>query len=130
MHGNQQPEVTLRDWSEDDLPLLERLMGDPDMTTYLGGPEPMDQIRKRHERYCQISDSGKGRMFMVVGSGRVTAGSVGDWETEWQGQLVWETGWSVLREFLGQGIATNASLAVVKQARRRQVSVHSCFSVS
>lgn len=118
MKGAQQTDVTIRQWSESDFPLLERLMGDPIMTAYLGGPEPPDQIRKRHERYCQLGDSNKGRMFViVVGSERVAAGSVGYWEIEWQGQQVWETGWSVLPEFQGQGIATKATAAVVEQAR-------------
>lgn len=93
-------------------------MGDPVMTAYLGGPEPPEQIRQRHEHYLQLGDSGKGRMFViVVGHEKVAAGSVGYWETEWQGQQVWETGWSVLPEFQGQGIATQATAAVVEQAR-------------
>jgi len=118
MTGEQQTDVNIRLWSDGDLPLLERLMGDPAMTVYLGGPETPEQIRKRHERYCRIGDSGKGRMFViVVGTGRVAAGSVGYWEIDWQGQQVWETGWSVLPEFQGQGIATKATAAVVEQAR-------------
>jgi RimJ/RimL family protein N-acetyltransferase len=110
--------VNLRLWSDGDYPLLERLMGDPAMTVYLGGPEPLEQVRKRHERYCQISGSGKGRMFViVVEPGELAAGSVGYWETEWQGQPIWETGWSVLPEFQDKGIATKATIAAVEQAR-------------
>lgn len=121
MNAEQQTDVNLREWSDGDLPLLKRLMGDPAMTVYLGGPEPLEQIRKRHERYCQISHSGKGRMFViVVGPGRVMAGSVGYWEQEWGGQHVWETGWSVLPEFQGQGIATKATALVVGQARAEE----------
>jgi RimJ/RimL family protein N-acetyltransferase len=114
----QQTEVDLRPWSDGDLPLLERLMGDPAMTAHLGGPEPAAKIRERHERYLGLGDSGKGRMFaIVVGPQRFAAGSVGYWEREWQGQRVWETGWSVLPEFQGQGIATRATAAVVERAR-------------
>jgi RimJ/RimL family protein N-acetyltransferase len=111
-------EVGLRPWSEADLPLLERLLGDPAMTEHLGGPEAPEQIRKRHERYLRLNDSGKGRIFVVfVGPERAAAGSVGYWEKEWQGQVVWETGWSVLPEFQGQGIATLATKSVVERAR-------------
>jgi RimJ/RimL family protein N-acetyltransferase len=116
--GEQQTDVDIRPWSDGDFPLLERLMGDPAMTDHLGGPETPEKIRERHERYCRISDSGKGRMFaIVVGPQRVAAGSVGYWEREWRGQRVWETGWSVLPEFQGQGVATRATAAAVERAR-------------
>ena len=110
--------IDIRPWSEGDLALLERLMGDPAMTVHLGGPETPQQIRQRHERYCRLSDSSPDGMFViVVGPARVAAGSVGFWEKEWRDQQVWETGWSVLAEFQGQGIATRATAAVVERAR-------------
>jgi hypothetical protein len=31
--------VRIEPWGEDDLPILEKLMGDPAMTEHLGGPE-------------------------------------------------------------------------------------------
>ncbi len=40
--------------------------------------------------------------------GASAAGNVGYWETEWEGEKVWETGWFVLPEFQGQGVATQA----------------------
>src|SRR5574341_1385607 len=111
-------DITIRPWAAGDLLLLERLMGDPAMTEHLGGPETPEKIRARHERYVRISASDRDRMFVIVaGPERVAAGSVGYWEREWQGQQVWETGWSVLPEFQGQGIATKATSAVVEQAR-------------
>ena len=114
----QQAEVDIRPWADGDLPLLERLMGDPVMTEHLGGPETPEKIRQRHQRYCESSDSGKDRMFViVVGPGKVAAGSIGFWERVWQGQPVLETGWSVLPEFQNQGIGTRATAAVVERAR-------------
>lgn len=93
-------------------------MGDPAMTEHLGGPEKPEKMRERHERYLRLGDSGKGRMFViVVGPGRVAAGSVGYWEREWRGQTVWETGWSVLPKFQGRGVATRATAAAVERAR-------------
>lgn len=118
MSGEQHIDVDIRPWSDGDLPLLERLMGDPAMTEHLGGPETPEKIRERHERYCRIGDTGTGRMFViVVGPGRLAAGSVGYWEKAWRGQHVWETGWSVVPEFQGQGIATRATAALVERAR-------------
>jgi RimJ/RimL family protein N-acetyltransferase len=116
--GEQQPDVVLRAWSEDDFPLLERLMGDPAMTAHLGGPETPAKLRERHQRYCRIGDTGTGRMFVILaGSERIPAGSVGYWEKQWQGRQVWETGWSVLPEFQGNGVATRATLSVVERVR-------------
>jgi RimJ/RimL family protein N-acetyltransferase len=117
----QQTDVNIRSWEDGDLPLLERLMGDPLMMVYLGGPETPDEIRNRHERYCKIEHTGKGRIFVVVvGAEKVAAGMVGYWEFELDGRLVWETGWSVLTEFQGQGIATKGTAAVVERARAEQ----------
>lgn len=119
MQRKPQTDVGIRPWDEGDLPLLERLMGDPVMTEHLGGPESPEKLRQRHERYCRIGDSGTGRMFaIVVGPDRVAAGSVGYWEREEQGQLVWETGWSVLPEFQGQGLATRATALAADSARK------------
>lgn len=118
MQRAQPDAVDLRPWSETDLPLEDRLMGDPAMTTYLGGPEPAHQSRKRHEHFLRMNDSGTGRMFVIVmGPQRIAAGSVGYWETEWQEHRIWEAGWSVLPAFQGQGIATRATAAMIEYAR-------------
>jgi RimJ/RimL family protein N-acetyltransferase len=42
---------------------------------------------------------------------------VGYWEHSTNGLHVWETGWSVLREFQGQGVATHAALLLMEKAR-------------
>lgn len=118
MSSKQPIHVDIRPWSDGDLPLLERLMGDPAMTEHLGEPETPEKIRERHERYCQTGDPGQGSMFViVVGPRRVAAGSVGYWERKWQDQQVWETGWSVLPEFQGLGVATRATAALLERAR-------------
>lgn len=116
MSEEQRVQVDIRPWSADDLSLEERLMGDPAMTVHLGGPESPEKIRERHERYLHGSETS--RMFViVVGAEQIPAGSIGFWEREWQGEKVWETGWSVLPEFQGQGIATTATMLVIEQAR-------------
>jgi RimJ/RimL family protein N-acetyltransferase len=107
--------MNLRTWSDGDYPLLKRLLGDPAMTTYLGGPETPTQIRARHKRYCKHTVSNKGSMYVVmVGPDKQNAGSVGYWEKDWLGRLVWETGWSTLPEFQGQGIATKAMTILIQ----------------
>ena len=125
-------DVALRTWSASDHALLKRLMGDPQMTDHLGGPETPEKIRERHERYTAIGNSGTGEMFVIaVGPGGDGAGSVGYWEKDWQGETVWETGWSVLPEFQGHGIATRATALVVARAMAagKHRSIHAFPSV-
>ena len=75
-------DVVLRPWSEDDLPLLEKLMGDPDMMAHLGGPETPEQIHKRHQRYLQLPETDY--MFVILwGPNSGVAGSIGYWEKNW-----------------------------------------------
>lgn len=125
--GEEHLDVDIRPWSEGDLPVLERLLGDPAMTEHLGGPETAEKLLERHRRYCRISDSGDGGTFViVVGPEKAAAGWTGYWETGWGGRLVWETGWSVLLEHQGRGVATRASTIVVERARaeRRHRFIH------
>ena len=118
MESKKKSNVNIRPWSDSDLSLLERLMGDPAMTEHLGGPETPEKIRERHARYCQSSNSGKNHMFVIVlEPEKIATGSIGYWEKEWQGQPVWETGWSILPEFQGYGIATRETALVVERAR-------------
>jgi RimJ/RimL family protein N-acetyltransferase len=123
--------ISLRTWSEVDLPLLEKLMGDSVMTEYLGGPETTEQLANRHQRYLKLADSGKGHMFVIVNSGGASVGSIGCWDTEWEGQPVYETGWSVLPAFQGQGIASQAIKAIleVMQAEAKYRFVHAFPSI-
>ena len=109
--------VLLQPWSEDDLPLLEKLMGDPDMMAHLGGPETPEQILKRHQRYLRLPETD--HMFKVVlGSVAEVVGSIGYWEKTWRDQAVYEIGWLVLPGYQGHGIATKAAAAVIEHARR------------
>lgn len=45
---------------------------------------------------------------------------MGYWEHEYQGQPAWETGWAVLPEWQGHGIATQATLAAAALAHAKQ----------
>src|SRR5512140_2476134 len=110
--------VDLRPWLDQDLSLLQRLMGDPAMTEHLGGPETPDQIRARHERYLRSGPPGPDRMLVILcGPERQPAGSIGYWERTWRGEQVWETGWMVLPEFQGKGVASAATMLVISLAR-------------
>lgn len=109
-------EITLRPYSEGDFEILQSTMGDPQMTTFLGGPESAEKLRQRHERYVKLSDSQTAHMYIILVEG-APAGTAGYWEREHNGEQAWETGWSVLPAFQGRGIATQANLAIIDLLR-------------
>jgi RimJ/RimL family protein N-acetyltransferase len=112
-------EVLLRPWSEEDLPLLEKLLGDPEMMEHLGGPESPEQILRRHIRYTRLPQDGTDHMFKVVwGPNGEGVGNVGYWRKTWRDQSVYEIGWLVRSSYQGQGIATKAAAAAIEHARR------------
>ena len=106
--------MRIEPWSEDDLPLLEKLMGDPAMTEHLGGPESPEKIRERQRRY---EPPGSGMFKIVDGETGEAVGSVGYWERTWRDGQVYELGWSVLPAFQGRGLARLATAQVIALAR-------------
>ena len=102
------------------------------MMQHLGGPEPPEKIAERHQRYLQVGAKGSGQMFKIVETESGEAvGSIGYWPRRWQEAVVYETGWSVLPEFQGRGIAAAAAAQVVEIARSEgtRASVHAFPSV-
>jgi RimJ/RimL family protein N-acetyltransferase len=113
-------EVLLLRWSEEDLPLLEKLLGDPNMMTHLGGPETPEQILRRHQRYLHLPEDGTDHMFKVEwGPNAEGVGNVGYWRKTWREQPVYEMGWLILPGYQGRGIATKAAAAAIAHARRQ-----------
>lgn len=109
-------QIKIELWSDLHLDLLRRLNA-PEMLDHLGGIETEEQVLKRHNRYAQLGSTGKGCMFSIVLLPEgVYVGNVGYWERDWQGQIVYETGWGVLPEYQGRGIAAAASAAAVAHA--------------
>jgi RimJ/RimL family protein N-acetyltransferase len=123
--------VRLEPWGEDDLPLLRRLLGDPAMTVHLGGPESESKLVERQARYASAAEPGREQMFKIVDENGEATGSVGYWEKEWRGGTVYETGWSVLPEHQGRGLASAATRLVIDEARaqRRHRYLHAFPSV-
>jgi RimJ/RimL family protein N-acetyltransferase len=120
--------VRIEPWGEGDLPLLEKLMGDPVMTEHLGGPESQEKLAERHARYARPES----RMFKIIDEATGEAvGSVGYWERTWRGEQVYETGWSVIPAFQGRGIAGAATAQAIAMARaeRKHRFLHAFPSV-
>lgn len=117
------PPVRLVPWSEGDFALL-RAANAPGMTAYLGGPETEERLARRHRRYVEMSGGPKeaGRMYRVaLLPGEVPVGTIGYWPLTWDGERVYETGWSVLPGFQRRGVATAAAGAVVALAREARM---------
>jgi RimJ/RimL family protein N-acetyltransferase len=105
--------VTLEPWTAADRPLLDALLGVPEMMEYLGGPESKEKLDERQARY---ENNPRSLRITVDGKG---VGWVGYWDHEQEdSELAWETGWSVRREFQGRGIATAAMRLAFEQMRR------------
>lgn len=109
--------LALRLWQNDDLPLLHRA-NSPEMTAHLNGPETVAQVEDRHTRYLGYLESGEARMFVIL-LGGVAVGSIGYWKVRWREQDAWETGWFVLPEAQGHGVAARALALLIDDARRR-----------
>ncbi|UKS29203.1 GNAT family N-acetyltransferase [Paenibacillus sp. HWE-109] len=109
--------VRIEPWAESDLPLLVRL-NIPEMLDHLGGTETEDQVHNRHKRYKELKANGKGCMFSIILlPENIAVGNVGFWETEWQGEPIYEMGWGVLPPYQGQGIAAIATAAAISTAK-------------
>ena len=112
-------DVSIRPYSEGDMWVLERTLGASSEMKHLNGPESREQIEKRHRRYLAMSsDPHAGCMYTIL-VGPSAAGNIGYWETDWDGEKAWETGWFVLPEFQGQGVATQGMKLLILMVRQR-----------
>lgn len=113
--------IELRPWTETDLPILEAC-NTPEQKKYIGGPESHERLVKRNQDYATIVRPGETRMFRIDWK-TLPAGSIGYWEKQWNGEVVYETGWAVMPQFQGQGIAAGATASLIKllkqEARHR-----------
>ncbi|MBI1259545.1 MAG: GNAT family N-acetyltransferase [Chloroflexi bacterium] len=116
MTQNSAPLIHLRNWADEDFPLLEKLLGDPAMTEHLGGPETHEQLVNRQQRYLKLTDPLTAQTYGIL-LGSEAVGWVGYWETEHQGEPIYEMGWSVLPAFQGQSIASQATLIALGNLR-------------
>ncbi|RZU63966.1 RimJ/RimL family protein N-acetyltransferase [Microterricola gilva] len=110
--------ITLRPWGHGDLAVLER-SNTQEATRFLGGPESAEALANRHARFLRLWREGEARMFAVESSREAEAvGSIGYWKKSWQGEDVYETGWSIATPYQGRGLATQALAACVADAAR------------
>lgn len=112
--------IRIEPWGEDDLGLLERLVGDSAMMEHLGGSETPDKITERQARDAR---SGSRQFRIVYENSGEAVGWVGYWDRPWRGEDVYEIGWSALPGHHGRRIASRATgllleIAAGETARR------------
>lgn len=103
--------VEVTPWSLDDHDLLHALNSDPAQMAHVGGAETDARIADRNVKYARDP-----HQLRIVVDGEA-AGWVGFWEREWDGEQVYEFGWSVLPAFQGRGVARAATLLALDVAR-------------
>lgn len=109
--------LALRPWSAADLDLL-RAANTPAMTAHLNGPESEQEVEERHARYLRLEESGEARVFVIEDGHGHRLGSIGCWPVEWREEPALETGWFVLPEAQGRGVASGALALLIDVARR------------
>lgn len=110
--------LTLRRWSVGDLGLL-RLANTPEMTAHLNGVESEQQLLDRNARYLRLWEAGEARMFVIEDDER-PLGSIGFWNVEWRDEPALETGWFVVPEAQGRGVASRALGLLIDDARQHR----------
>lgn len=109
-------DIALRLWGDDDLWLLHRA-NTAEMTAHLNGPETDAEVADRHARYLRYVETGEVRMFVIVQDAQ-EVGSIGYWNARWRERDAFETGWFVLPEAQGQGLAGRALALLLDDIRR------------
>ncbi|WP_307082793.1 GNAT family N-acetyltransferase [Arthrobacter agilis] len=108
--------IRLRRWSTSDADLLREANTEA-MTRFIAGPESADEVIRQHENYLRRWEEGSARMFVVL-DGEDAVGGIGWWQTKWAGESAVETGWFVLPQAQGRGVAGEAVRLIIADAMR------------
>ena len=111
--------LELRNITNDDLWLYERIHCDPVMWEHLGGPRPREGLAEKLGRDAAATKADELWVFKIIldDGARTAAGTVSIWEHPWDGHSINEIGWMVLPEFQGRGVGSEAVRAVLQKAR-------------
>jgi RimJ/RimL family protein N-acetyltransferase len=105
------PPVELARYTDADFGLTEALETDPRVMRELGGPIERDRLPDIHRR--RVADPW---WFKIVADpGGPAVGTIGVWETSHDAAALYETGWMVLPEHQGRGIASAALALLIER---------------
>jgi RimJ/RimL family protein N-acetyltransferase len=108
--------LCFRFFEKDDLPLVEQLNSNPDVTYYLGGVSNRDEVELSFQRYLKYHHQhpGYGYWCTVLNSPQVFVGWFIVKLLPETGET--EIGYRLLPEFWGRGLATEGALSMVNYA--------------
>lgn len=109
--------MELREYIEDDYWLTEALESDPEVMSELGGPNSPESMREAHAKRLASALKVGWWLVIVPEPGSPGVGTIGIWESEWQGEKVHEAGWMVLPAHQGKGNAGAALEILLGMAR-------------
>jgi len=102
----------------EDVELKLRTETDPGVMAGLGGPRPVEDIKRAHTRSLAEAAEDRCWPLKVIPDGSASAvGSVAVFESSHEGETIYEIGWMVLPEFQNRGIAGRAVRMVLDKAR-------------
>jgi RimJ/RimL family protein N-acetyltransferase len=110
--------MRLEAMTAEDVELRIREETDPQMMSELGGPRPIEDIRRAHARSLVLAAEGTCWPLKVIPDGSsVAAGGVAIFPSDHDGEDIFEIGWMILPEFQNRGLATQAVQMALEQAR-------------
>jgi RimJ/RimL family protein N-acetyltransferase len=114
--------VALVDGTLEDEWLTVALETDERVMAELGGPWTEDEARATHRRrIAGIAERGYWWFTVrpVAEDGEIgtPVGTIGVWDSEWEGEPLSETGWMTLPEHQGRGYASAALAAILERER-------------
>jgi RimJ/RimL family protein N-acetyltransferase len=101
--------VELAPYTDAHLELSLALETDPVVMKELGGPNTRERVERAHAR--RVGDPWY--LTIVADPGGPAVGTIGIWETEHDGETLFETGWMVLPGHQGRGLASAALRALI-----------------
>ncbi len=125
--------LSLREYCSDDMWLTEALEGDPDVMRDLGGPTAHDRIEQIHRRrLASVMEKTVWYFTICPAPDGKPAGTIGIWESEWQGLPINEMGWMLLPAFQGRGLVTAAGRLILSRAKAEEkwMEIHAFPSVN
>lgn len=110
--------MELLQYTDADLTLTEAIECDPQVMSKLGGPIPRRDVLRIHRmRLAGIADGSTWWFKIAPDPSEPSAGTIGIWESSWNGATIHETGWMLLPAFQGRGLASEALGLLLDLAR-------------